>query len=52
MADIEKLNGVAVTGTEAVNGVAVASIEAINGCGYVTTTTASRWAMSSINGHP
>ena len=51
MADIEKLNDVAVAGAEAVNGVAVANIQAINGFGYVTTTTASRWAMTAINGY-
>jgi hypothetical protein len=51
MADIEKLNDVAVAGTEAVNGVAVANIQAINGIGYVTTTTASEWGLTSLNGY-
>lgn len=51
MADIEKLNDVAVAGAEAVNGVAVANIQAINGFGYVTTTTASEWGLTSLNGH-
>ena len=51
MPDLEALDGVAAASIEAVNGVAKANIEAINGFGFVTTTTASTWALTSLNGH-